>query len=300
MDIRGWLETLGLGQYADAFDANHIDEPLLRDLTADDLRELGVGSLSHRKRLLEAIAGLQRPAATEAPEAGRRQVAVLVADLCGFTELSSALGAEETRRIVDRFLSKAAELIVEHGGSVDKHIGDATMAVFGAPVAHEDDPLRAVAAAEAIQRAMPLLSAELGRPVTAPLRGHIGIAPGDVVAGEIGGAVRQDHTVLGDTVNLASRLVGEARPGETVLDDATWRAVSARVRTTPLGERTLKGIARPQRLWRLDEVREGTPTGRLPFVGREIELAQISAMLSVARQGSTLHRRGPRFGGCLG
>lgn len=292
MDIRGWLETLGLGQYADVFDANHIDAPLLRDLTADDLRELGVGSLGHRKRLLEAIAGLQRPAATEAPEAERRQVAVLFADLCGFTELSSALGAEETRRIVDRFLRKADELVVEHGGSVDKHIGDATMAVFGAPVAHEDDPLRAVAAAEAIQRAMPLLSAELGRPATAPLRGHIGIALGDVVAGEIGGAVRRDYTVLGDTVNLASRLVGEARPGETVLDDATWRAVSTRVRATPLGERTLKGIARLQRLWRLDEVREGAPTGRLPFVGREIELAQISAMLSAARQGSILHLRG--------
>ena len=129
-------------------------------------------------------------------------MAVLFADLCSFTELSSTLGAEEMRRIVDRFLARADELIVEHGGSVDKHIGDATMAVFGAPVAHEDDPLRAVAAAEAIQRAMPMLSADLGRPATAPLLSHIGIALGEVVAGEIGGAVRRDYTVLGDTVNL--------------------------------------------------------------------------------------------------
>jgi class 3 adenylate cyclase/tetratricopeptide (TPR) repeat protein len=292
MNVRGWLEGLGLGQYADAFDANHIDAQLLRDLAGDDLRELGVASLGHRKRLLDAIANLRDDAAAAAPEAERRQVAVLFADLCSFTELSSTLGAEEMRRIVDRFLTRADELIVEHGGSVDKHIGDATMALFGAPVAHEDDPLRAVAAAEAIQRAMPILSAELGRPAATPLLGHIGIALGEVVAGEIGGAVRRDYTVLGDTVNLASRLVGEAKPGEIVLDDATWRAVSGRARVTSLGERVLKGIGRPQLLWRLDEVHEGVANGRLPFVGREIELAQISAMLAASQHGSVLHLRG--------
>ncbi|WP_422002018.1 adenylate/guanylate cyclase domain-containing protein [Reyranella sp.] len=294
MDVRGWLETLGLGQYGDSFVANHIDGPLLRGLGADDLRELGVGSLGHRKRLLDAIARLREgeaPAAA-APEAERRQVAVLFADLCRFTELSGALGAEEMRRIVDRFLSRADELIVEHGGSVDKHIGDATMAVFGAPVAHEDDPLRAVAAADAIRSAVPLLSAELGRPASAPLASHIGIALGEVVAGEMGGSVRRDYTVLGDTVNLAARLVGEAGPGEVVLDDATWRAVAGRVRGTTLGERPLKGIARPQRLWRLDEVRDGAAGGRLPFVGREIELAQIAAMLAASQHGAVLHLRG--------
>ncbi|MFZ5784301.1 MAG: adenylate/guanylate cyclase domain-containing protein [Pseudomonadota bacterium] len=294
MDVRGWLEHLGLGQYAEAFVANHIDGPLLRDLDGDDLRELGVASLGHRKRLLDAIARLRdgEAPAGASPEAERRQVAVLFADLCRFTELSGVLGAEEMRRIVDRFLARADEVIVEHGGSVDKHIGDATMAVFGAPVAHEDDPLRAVAAAEAIQRAMPLLSVELGRPATAPLASHIGIALGEVVAGEIGGSVRRDYTVLGDTVNLAARLVGEAGPGETVLDEATWRAVSGRVQGTALGERQLKGIARPQHLWRLDEVREGGAVGRLPFVGRDIELAQIAAVLAASRHGAVLHLRG--------
>src|ERR1044072_8857041 len=179
MNVRGWLEGLGLGQYADAFDANHIDAQLLRDLTGDDLRELGVSSLGHRKRLLDAIANLRDGAKAAAPDAEHRQVAVLFADLCSFTELSSALGAEEMRRIVDRFLARADEIIVEHGGSVDKPLGDATMAVFGAPVAHEDDPLRAVAAAEAIQRAMPLLSADLGRPATAPLPSQLGLSPGE-------------------------------------------------------------------------------------------------------------------------
>jgi class 3 adenylate cyclase/tetratricopeptide (TPR) repeat protein len=292
MDVRGWLERLGLGQYADAFVANHIDGGLLRGLTTDDLRELGVASLGHRKRLLEAIVGLEEAGPAAAPEAERRQVAVLFADLCSFTELSSALGAEEMRRIVDHFLARADELIVEHGGSVDKHIGDATMAVFGAPLSHEDDPLRAVAAADAIQRAMPALSADLGRPATAPLLSHVGIALGEVVAGEIGGSVRRDYTVLGETVNLASRIVGEAKPGEIVLDDATWRAVSNRVRAAPLGGRSLKGIAAPQRLWRFEGLREATTAGRLPFVGREIELAQISAVLSASQSGALLHLRG--------
>lgn len=288
MDVRDWLEKLGLGQYAGSFAANHIDGQLLRSLSADDLRELGVTSLGHRKRLLEAVAALAEAPATGGNEAERRQVAVLFADLCGFTELSSELGAEEMRRIVDRFLARADELIVEHGGSVDKHIGDATMAVFGAPVAHEDDPLRAVATADALQRAMPALSAELGR----PLLTHIGVALGDVVAGEMGGSVRRDYTVLGDTVNLAARLVGEARPGEVVLDEATWRAVAGHARATPLGERALKGISQPQRLWRLESLREGDGTERLPFVGREVELAQIAAVLAASRPGTVLHLRG--------
>jgi len=292
MDVQAWLEGLGLGQYTEAFAANHIDGPTLRSLTSDDLRELGVASLGHRKRLLEAIASLADDRSVGRSEAERRQVAVLFADLCGFTELSAELGAEEIRRVVDRFLARADEIMVEHGGSVDKHIGDATMALFGAPVAHEDDPLRAVAAADALQRAMAVLSAELGRPATAPLATHIGIALGEVVAGEVGGNVRRDYTVLGDTVNLAARLVGEAGRGETVLDAAAWRAVSGRVLATSLGDRVLKGIARPQHLWRLEGLREAATVGRLPFVGREVELAQISAVLAAAQPGAVLLLRG--------
>src|SRR5262249_54625933 len=211
-----------------------------------DLRELGVASLGHRKRLLQAIGelGNQPVAGRVSSQPERRQVVVLFADICGFTELSTAVGAEEARRVVEAFLSRADTIVAEHGGTVDKHVGDATMALFGAPIAHGDDALRAVAAADALQRAMPNLSAEVGRPV-AP---HVGIAMGDVVAGDIGSAVRRDYTVLGDTVNLASRLVGEAGPGETVLSDAVWQAVANRMAGSDLGERSLKGIAPPQHL----------------------------------------------------
>ena len=292
MDVRGWLKGLGLGQYAEAFVANHIDEGLLNVLTADDLRELGVASLGHRKRLLQAISNFQENVPTASVESDRRQVAVLFADLCSFTQLSRELGAERVREVLERFLARADELVAEYGGTIDKHMGDQTMAVFGAPVAHDDDPLRAVAAADAIQRAMPELSAALGRPPTEPLLAHIGIALGEVLAGEIGGSVRRDYTVLGDTVNLAARLVGEAGPGETVLDDAVWRAVADRVRATPLEERQLKGVALPQRLWRLEGLREVGTAGRLPFVGREIELAQMAAILMASKRGTFVHLKG--------
>lgn len=294
MDVRIWLEQLGLGRYAEAFSANHIDESVLRGLTAEDLRELGVASLGHRKRLLDAIAHIAEPAApspgdrTPVDRNERRQVVVLFADICGFTELSAAVDAEEARRVVEAFLSRADAIISEHGGTVDKHVGDATMALFGAPLAHGDDALRAVSTAVALQRAMPALSAEIGRPVAT----HVGVAMGDVVAGDIGSAVRRDYTVLGDTVNLASRLVGEAGAGETVLGDSVWQAVANRMAATDLGKRTLKGIAQPQRLWRLEGPRETISAGRLPFIGRELELAQAIAVLSAAAPGAFLHLRG--------
>lgn len=289
MDVRAWLHGLGLGQYAEAFEANHIDGSMLQGLTADDLRELGVTSLGHRKRLLEAAANVKadEPEAVAAtPE--RRQVAVLFADLCGFTELSTSVDAEELRRIAGRFLARADEIVVARGGTVDKHIGDATMAIFGAPIAHEDDALRAVAAADDLQRAMSALSSELGR----ELATHVGIALGDVVAGEVGGDLRSDYTVVGEAVNLAARLVGEAGRGETMMSEAVWRLVASRVRATEMGERSLKGIARPQRFWRLDGLGEGAASTRLPFVGREVELAQASAVLSTAQPGALLHLRG--------
>ncbi|WP_300779016.1 adenylate/guanylate cyclase domain-containing protein [Enhydrobacter sp.] len=259
MDIRGWLERLGLGQYADTFVANHIDATLLGTLTADDLRELGIDSVGHRKRLLAAIAAFeQAPAAGPAAEADRRQVAVLFADLCGFTELSARIGAEDVRIVVEKFLARADEVVAEFGGSVDKHIGDAVMALFGAPVAHEDDCWRAVSAADALQRSMPALSTHFGR----PLATHVGIALGEVVAGEIGGSVRRDYTVLGDTVNLAARLVAVAGPGEILLSDPAARVLAGRVRLVDAGLRGATAACIGCRLVRRERGRSARPASR--------------------------------------
>jgi class 3 adenylate cyclase len=117
-------------------------------------------------------------------------------DLAGFTALGQELDAEEVHTLLDRFFGRVDFILEEHGGYVDKHIGDCVMAVFGAPVAHGNDIERAVRAALAIRDAMPMISAELGRPISV----HIGVASGQVVASATGSATRREYTVTGDSV----------------------------------------------------------------------------------------------------
>jgi class 3 adenylate cyclase/tetratricopeptide (TPR) repeat protein len=298
MDVATWLEALGLGQYAPAFVENDIDLALVSALSEADLRELGVVSLGHRKRLLAAIAeraaaapGVSAPAAP--PDAGeRRQVTILFADLCGFTALSQSLDPEELRDLVGRYTALVDGVIADCGGAVDKHIGDAVMALFGAPLAHDDDPARAARAALDIHDGLTRLSASLGR----RLEAHIGIASGEVVAGTLGRGESQDYTVLGDSVNLAARLVAEAGPGQTLIADSVHRALSGRSISDALGAMQLKGVAGPVRVWSLRGVSgESSPANRSPFVGRESELQQFRAIVAVClsrRSGQLVYVRG--------
>jgi len=142
VDIAAWLKRLGLEEYEHAFRENAIDADVLPKLNAEDLKDLGITAVGHRRKLLDAIAALRAPAPKIdiqrpiAAEAERRQVTVLFADLVGYTKLSQTVDAEEMHALLERFFSCVDHLIVEHGGSVDKHIGDCVMAVFGAPVAH--------------------------------------------------------------------------------------------------------------------------------------------------------------------
>ena len=204
MDIAAWLLNLGLERYEPAFRENEIDAEVLPRLTAEDLTSLGVTAIGHRRKLLDAIAALRdgdpAPASASAgrrssgaacgrsrpalPEGERRQVAVLFADLAGYTALSQELDAEEVHALLGRFFERADGIVEDHGGRVDKHIGDCVMAVFGAPVAHGNDAERAVRASLALRDAMPGLAADVGRPV----RVHVGVAAGQVVASGIGSA----------------------------------------------------------------------------------------------------------------
>src|SRR5688572_29956280 len=143
-------------------------------------------------------------------EGERRQVTVLFADLAGYTVLSNELDAEEVHALLERFYDRVDRIVEEHGGHIDKHIGDCVMAVFGAPVAHGNDAERAVHTALAIRDAMPELSAGLGRPIGV----HIGVAGGQVMASGTGSASHREYTVTGETVNLASRLTDAAASGE--------------------------------------------------------------------------------------
>ena len=189
MDIDGWLHGIGLAQYAEIFRTNDIDGELLRRLTNDDLKDIGVASFGHRKKLLEAIADLgSAPAlppavpeptptpATVAPPpisasieaAGeRRHVTVMFCDLVDSTGIAAQLDAEEWRDLVGAYLEAASAAVTEMGGKVAKKLGDGLMALFGYPVAQENDAERAARAALAIQRALAGLNrknANTGKP----------------------------------------------------------------------------------------------------------------------------------------
>jgi class 3 adenylate cyclase/tetratricopeptide (TPR) repeat protein len=289
VDIAAWLRSLGLEQYEQAFRDNALGSDVLPALTDEHLKELGL-PLGHRLKLLNAIAALRSEAAAQAPaepippapamQGERRQVTVLFADLAGYTALSNELDAEEVHALLGRFFDRVDGIVEEHGGHIDKHIGDCVMAVFGAPIAHGNDAERAVRVALAIRDAMPELSARLGRPVGV----HIGVAGGQVVASGIGSVSRREYTVTGDTVNLASRLTDAAAPGEILISEKVRRALAERLDCVEADALAVKGFAEPVRAWRLRGLWP-TPAGeRPPFVGRQSELRQFMAALAACRE----------------
>ena len=298
MGVEQWLRNLGLAQYAQAFAKNDIDFDVLARLTDSDLKELGVGSLGHRKRLLAAIDELRSassPKTSQFPDRAsgeRRQVTILFADLCGFTTLSRSLDPEEIRELVARFTAQVDGIVVGYGGTVDKHIGDAVMALFGAPRAHDDDPLRAVRAALDIHAALARTTEASSR----ALQAHVGIASGEVVAGTLSRVEAHDYTVLGNSVNLAARLVALAGPGETLLSEAVYRALADRATCETLGETEVKGLDAPVRIWRLGGLSsDAAPANRSAFVGRVAELEQFKGTLAATvarRSGQVMYVRG--------
>ena len=303
-DIGEWLEGLGLGRYTEAFAENYIYADVLPLLTNDDLKDLGIVAVGHRRKLLDAIASLpgrenlpaedivepEEPSAEVRREGERRQVTVLFADISGYTKLSAAIDAEEAHGILGRFFDRADAIIRDHGGTVDKHIGDSVMAVFGAPVAHSNDPERAVRAAEAIQQAMLELAGNLGR----PLQVHIGVASGQVVASGIGNDAH--YTVIGDSVNLAARLTDAAGPGEILIAAAVQRAVADRIDAEDQGEIAVKGLADPVQAYTVRGLRAAAG-GRddRPIVGRRTEARQFSGALEACLEtgaGQAIYLRG--------
>jgi class 3 adenylate cyclase len=274
------LEDLGLGKYADIFVENEIDFDALRHLTEEDLREIGV-ALGARRKLRAAIADLDQATdladmPADEPLGERRQVTVLFSDLSNFTGLSSELGAEATHILLNRYFETIDGIVEGYGGAIDKHIGDNVMAVFGAPIAHSDDPERAVRAALDIHAAMKGLSDDLGRPLTA----HIGIASGQVVASGTGSEAHREYTVTGETVNLASRLQDQAAAGETLISDSVRHTVSGLADCAALGEVEVKGFAAPVPVWGLGGLRPvcaPSPLGL--FVGRRSERRQFAGIV---------------------
>jgi class 3 adenylate cyclase len=282
--IADWLEKLGMPEYAERFAENKIDVSVLRHLTDQDLKEIGV-PLGHRRKMLAAISELggATPAST-GPVAGaqpkardaaeRRQVTVMFSDLVGSTALSARMDPEDLREVVSAYQKCVAETVQRFGGFVAKYMGDGVLIYFGYPQAHEDDAERAVRAG------LELVAAVSDLKTKAALRTRVGIATGLVVVGDlIGSGASQEQAVVGETPNLAARLQGIAEPNTVVIAESTRKLLGNLFELEDLGAKDLKGIALPVRAWAA--LRPGTAEGRFEalhgsgltaLVGRQEEL----------------------------
>jgi class 3 adenylate cyclase len=282
--ITEWLASLGLTEYAQRFTENDIDVSVLRHLTDQDLKELGV-SLGHRRKMLAAIAELGGAASFKseavAPsgpkprdDAERRQLTVIFTDLVGSTALSTKLDPEDLRSAIGAYYKCVAETVARFNGFVAKYMGDGVLVYFGYPRAHEDDAERAVRAGLALVGAVPQLATEAGL----PLQVRVGIATGLVVVGDlIGSGSAQEQAVVGETPNLAARLQALAEPGAVVIAESTRRLTVRLFDYRDLGTVALKGFAEDAMAWqvlgasavesRFDALRASST----PLVGREEE-----------------------------
>src|SRR3984893_8135645 len=202
MDVAAWLQSLGLERYAPAFGDDDVDAEVLLRLTAEDLRELGVASIGHRRRLLDAIAalGAEVPAATvtaappDAPataEAERRQLTVMFCDLVGSTALSTRFDPEDLRELIGTYHRAVADTVGHFDGFVAKYMGDGVLIYFAYPQAHEDDAERAVCAGLAVIEAVGRL------PAREDLSVRLGIATGLAVVGDLfGEGAAQERAVV--------------------------------------------------------------------------------------------------------
>jgi class 3 adenylate cyclase/tetratricopeptide (TPR) repeat protein len=225
----------------------------------------------------------QAPAATHATDTAaalpqdvseRRQVTILFADLSGYTSLAASRDPEETHRILGRFFEAVDGAVTRYSGAIERHIGDNVMGVFGAPIAHGDDPYRAVKAARDIHRVVAEVSVE----IDIALEVHIGIAAGTVMASSTGSSLKAAYGVVGSPVNLAARLQARAAPGETLISNSVKDAVENLVELEPLGEVAIKGLDAPARVWRVIGERR-TVGAAMPLVGRRAELKVLKSML---------------------
>jgi class 3 adenylate cyclase/tetratricopeptide (TPR) repeat protein len=293
-DLAGWLESHGLGQYAQAFAKNNIEYSVLSDLTESDLKKLGVSSLGHRKKLLRAIEALtaaRQPAGTitefsnvaaaqpslvQPREAEFRQITVVFSDLVGSTQLSEKLDPEDLQKLIDAYRSACSTAIRRYGGEAARYFGDGVMAFFGWPSAHEDDAVRAIHAALEIVSEITKIS-EL---VTLTCR--VGVCSGPVVVGEIGDSGTWSMDAVGETPNIAARLQALAAANTVVISESTRRLVSAAFDFQDLGLQQLKGVTEPIHVYRVLSAKdsasrfEAAHAGSLtPLVGRSSELSLL-------------------------
>jgi len=308
--IEEWLASLGLGEYASRFAENDIDFTILSDLTDQDLEKIGVASLGHRRKILRAIAALNgataanaqaapaaaappasapiapappRSAAADAASAAeRRYLTVMFCDLVGSTGIAAKLDAEEWRDLVGGYLDAASAAVTEMGGHVAKKLGDGLLALFGYPVAQENDAERAARAALSIQRGLAELNrnnAGSGKP---ELAARIGLDTGPAVVDAAG-------EIYGDVANVAARVQALAEPGAVLITARVQRQVAGLFVAEERGSHSLKGVPEPTALYRLMRAsgggRRSGQRNLTPLVGRDDEMTMLLRRWQRARQG---------------
>jgi class 3 adenylate cyclase len=308
MDISTWLRSLDLERYETAFRANDIDMQMLPQLTADDLKDIGVSSVGHRCRLLSAAAALRTapsPAGTQtsasdragaaissAPaftDAERRQLTVMFCDLVGSTHLATRMDPEDLSDIVRTYQNCCREIFENLGGHVARYLGDGVLACFGYPIAHGDDAGRAVRAGMDLVDAVKSLPSDNG----AFLQVRIGIATGIVVVGDLAGPRGTDEgAVIGVTPNLAARLQVMAAPGSVLVSDGTRKLAGPVFDFEYIGEHLLKGFSGPILAWRVLGERKAAsrfealrPATLPPIIGRDREMSLLVNLWQWAKGG---------------
>jgi class 3 adenylate cyclase/predicted ATPase len=303
MDIVVWLRSLGLGKYEAVFRENDIDETVLPSLTHENLKELGVASLGHRVKLLDAIAALRSDASGKTPSvdatassapsvppedrAERRQVTVMFSDLVGSTALSARMDPEDLREVISTYQNCVAETVRRLGGFVANYMGDGALVYFGYPEAQEDDAERAVSAG------LELIAAVSALKTPALLQTRVGIATGLVVVGDlIGSGSAKEQAIIGETPNLAARLQGVAEPNSVIIAESTRKLLGNLFELQDLTLKDLKGIAGPVRAWaalrassvesRFEALHASNLTA---LVGREEEIELLFRRWSRAKTG---------------
>ncbi len=317
-DLSAWLAEIGLAEYASAFIDNHIDFEVLVALTGDDLREIGVASVGHRRRLLEAIARLSAPHSAAAPEepiativaatggsitsahrqdvaqaaptVQRRQITVMFCDLVGSTALSATVDPEDLREYLTSYRALLSRTIEQHQGWIAQFLGDGIMAYFGYPQARDYDTERAVRAALDIIRQV----AQLPPFGDQQPQVRIGIATGITVVGKpFSTGDNTEENAIGETPNLAARAQAVAEPDTVVIAHSTQLRIADFFECHDLGPFNLKGFREPMHLWRVLQEKAGgsrfdaTHSGRpeLALVGRNAEMQQIKEHAHAVRAG---------------
>jgi class 3 adenylate cyclase len=281
--IAEWLASIGLGEYAQRFGENAIDLSVVRDLTEQDLKDLGV-LLGHRRKMLRAIAELKgdvlrtppgtQPATRDCAE--RRQLTVMFCDLVGSSALSVRLDPEDLRAVIGAYHACIAEVIARNEGVIARYMGDGVLAYFGYPQAHEDDAEQATRAGLALVDAVANLQTDIGT----ELQVRVGIATGTVVVGDlIGEGAAKEQAVIGETPNLAARLQAFAEPGTVLISESTHRLTEGHFEYRNLGPVALKGWAEQVPAWQVlgasgvESRFEAQHKTRLtPLIGRDEEI----------------------------